>query len=267
MQIPHTALPTLRLSVIIAFGALCAVVFGYLWTNSGGRIPLLDASGYEVNVPLADSDNLVQLGDVMVAGVKVGKVRSVDVTGPTATAHLELEGNVVPLHEGASATVKNKTLIEETYLQLVDGPGPELPSGATLPAKAVTSSVQVDDVLASLDPETRNSLGSLIRGGGAATAGRQDDVAATVGGLGDTGREGSTSLVALSEQSDDLRSLLVSSSDLMNALDTRRGQLADLVQDSNTVFGAVADSKQNAEGIVRRLPPVLATAQQASGSL
>lgn len=267
MQIPHTALPTLRLSVIIAFGALCAIVFGYLWSNSGGRIPLLDASGYEVNVPLADSDNLVQLGDVMVAGVKVGKVESVDVAGPTATAHLQLEGNVVPLHEGATATVKNKTLIEETYLQLVDGPGQELPSGATLPANAVTSSVQVDDVLTSLDPETRNSLGSLIRGGGTATAGRQQDVANTVGGLGATGREGSTSLVALSEQSDDLRSLLVSSSDLMNALDTRRGQLADLVQDSNTVFGAVAESKQNAEGIVRRLPPVLSTAQQASGSL
>ena len=267
MQIPHTALPPLRLSVIVAFGLLCAVVFGYLWTNSGGRIPLITTSTYEVDVPLTDSDNLVQLGDVMVAGVKVGTVRSVDVAGPTATAHVELEGEVVPLHEGATATVKNKTLIEETYLQLVDGTGPELPSGSSLPPGAVTSSVQVDDVLASLDPQTRDSLGSLIRGGSAATAGRKDDVGATVGGLGDVGREGSTSLVALSEQSDDLRSLLVSSSDLMKALDTRQGQLADLVQDSNTVFGAVAESRKSTEEIVHRLPPVLDTAQQASGSL
>lgn len=267
MHIPHTALPTIRLGVIIAFAVLCAVVFGYLWTNSGGRIPLIDSAGYEVNVPLADSDNLVQLGDVMVAGVKVGNVQSVEVHGPTATARVQLEGDVVPLHEGATATVKNKTLIEETYLQLVDGTGPELESGSTLPVQAVRASVQVDDVLASLDPQTRDSLGSLIRGGGAATTGRQEDVANTVGGLGAVGREGSTSLVALSEQSDDLRSLLVSSSELMDALNTRRGQVADLVQDSNTVFGAVAESKENAEGIVRRLPPVLSTAQQASGSL
>ena len=62
MRIPYTILPSLRLATVAAFAALCVLIFGYLWVNSGGRIPLVTAGGYEVEVPLRDVDNLVEFG-------------------------------------------------------------------------------------------------------------------------------------------------------------------------------------------------------------
>ena len=47
---------------------------GYLWTNSGGRLPLLSDDGYRVSVALADVDNLVPESDVRQTGVKIGRV-------------------------------------------------------------------------------------------------------------------------------------------------------------------------------------------------
>ncbi|OJG06086.1 mce related protein [Pseudonocardia autotrophica] len=267
MRISSTLLPSLRLATIVVFTALCAVIFGFLWLNSGGKIPLVSRSAYDLTVPLRDVDNLVGLSDVKMAGVDVGRVADVSVDGDVAVVRLELDEGAVPLHEGATVTVKNKTLIEETYLEVADGAGAAIESGGSLPESAGRSSVQVDDVLASLDPETRESLGSLLRGTGVATEGRKDDVSAVVGGLGDVGREGSTTLTALAEQSDDLRALTISTNELLGALDTRRGQIAQLVEDSQTVFGTVSDNAEDLEGIVKRLPPLLATAQTASGSL
>ncbi|MEU4377239.1 MlaD family protein [Pseudonocardia alni] len=267
MRIPHTLLPALRLVTVVAFAALCAVIFGYLWVNSGGRIPLITQQSYEVKVPLADADNLVRLSDVKMQGVNVGRIKDVQVDGDRAVATMELDPVAAPLHDGASVTVRNKTLIEESYLDLADGSGAEVTDGSTLPDGSGRGSVQVDDVLASLDPETRNSLAGVLQKSGAATQGRRDDVGRTVGGLGDLGREGSTTLTALADQSDDLRSLVSSTTGVLQALDTRRGQIAQLVGDSRTVFQTVADNRTDVEGLVRRLPPVLNTARDASGSL
>jgi phospholipid/cholesterol/gamma-HCH transport system substrate-binding protein len=267
MRISHGLLAPLRLLTVIAFAVLCALIFGFLWTNSGGKIPLVTPAAYQVTAQLRDVDNLVGLSNVRVAGVDVGRVGEVTVDGGVARVALEIDPGTAPLHEGATVTVKNKTLIEESYLQIVDGTGAELDSGAVLPEDAATSSVQVDDVLASLDQPTREALGSTIRGAAASTDGRRDDIGAAVGGLGTVGREGSTTLTALADQSEGLRSLTTSTATLLTALDTRRGQIAQLVDDSRTVFGAVADSRDGVERVMRSLPPVLDTARDASSSL
>ena len=46
-------------------------------------------------------------------------------------------------------------MIEETYLEIVDGDGSAYADGDTLPASAAKGSVQLNDVLTSLDARTR----------------------------------------------------------------------------------------------------------------
>jgi len=267
MKIPHVALPVARTLVLLIFAACCAWALGYLWLNSGGRLPLISQTGYRVTVSLPDIDNLVTESDVKQAGVDVGRVVDTRVSGDQALVTVQLDSASAPLHQGATMTVRNKTLIEETYLDIADGTGPELASGTTLPPGAGHRSVQFDDVLASLDPPTRGSLGSLLRSSGVATAQRRDDISSALSGLGAVGRQGTDGLTALADQSDDLRRLTVNTAALLGALDTQHGQIASLVTDSERIFRATAQGHTDLEAFIRRLPPLLGTARDASGSL
>jgi len=266
MRIPHTLAPRLRGSVVVAFMATCALIFGFLWLNAGGKIPLVSGSGYQVRIPVGDVDNLVFQSDVRIAGVNVGKVEEIEVDGRGTWVTVQLDRSVAPLHEGAVVAVRNKTMVEETYLEITDGDGAEYDDGARLPEDAVRASVQLNDVLTSLDQGTRRDLSRLIRSGGVATDGTREDVDLLMTGLGAVGRN-APALEALAEQSADLRSLTRSSTRVLEALDAQQGRIVDLVRDSERLTRVTSDHEADVESLMRALPPLLASTKEASGSL
>lgn len=266
MRIPHTAVPRLRGATVVAFVALCAVIFGFLWLQAGGRIPVVSRAGYQVTVPVRDVDNLVFQSDVRIAGVEVGQIEEIAVEGRAAMVTLELDESVAPLHEGAVVTVRNKTMIEETYLEIRDGEGEAYADGAELPADAARTSVQLNDVLSSLDAPTRRDLSGLVRSGGAATKGTREDVDAVMAGLGDLGRNAGA-LEALAHQSADLRSLVRSSTTVLDALDVQQGRIVGLVRDAQTLTRTTSRHEADVEALMRVLPPLLDRTERASDSL
>jgi len=267
VKISYTRIPAIHGSVVVAFVALCAAIFGFLWTNAGGRIPLISQDGYRVSVVLPDVDNLVFQSDVRIAGVRVGKIEALQVNGRTARATMEFDDDVAPLHEGATVTVSAKTLIEETYLAVVDGKGAEIPDGATLPKDAGTTSVQLNDVLTSLDRPTRTQLRSMVRSSGLVTEGTKDEVDDLLTGLGTLGRDGSGALEAAANQSQDLAELTRNLAAVMRALDQRQGQIVQLSEDSDAITASMADEKDNIEELMRELPPFMESARDASEDL
>lgn len=266
MRIPYTVVPKLRGLTIVAFVALCALIFSFLWTQAGGKIPLVSRAGYQVTVPYKDIDNLVFQSDVRIAGVDVGTIEKIEVDGPAAMVTLELDDEVAPLHEGAVITLRNKTMIEESFLEIVDGDGKEYADGSTLPTSAAQESVQLNDVLTSLSAETRQDLSKVIRSGGAATKDTREDVDAVLTGLGDLG-DNAGALEALSQQSADLRSLVTSSNQVLKALDTQQGRIVSLTRNAQTITNVTADHEADVKAVMRALPPLLVTTEKASGSL
>ncbi|KRB76092.1 hypothetical protein ASE01_13760 [Nocardioides sp. Root190] len=268
MRIPHAAVPRLRLLTVLAFVSVCTLLFGYLWINMGGRLPLVSGDGYQVSVESADVDNLVYDSDVMVAGVRVGNVRHLDSEDGTAKVVLQIDEDAVsPLHEGVTLRLRSKSLIEETYVEIVDGDGPELPDGAALPADAMVASVQLDDVLASLDEDTRADLSASLQSLGASTDQTGDQIAQTLTGLGNLGREGYDVLDALEAQSQDLQRLVSTSGRVMDSLDTGQGRIVDLVEQAQLLTSSTASQKGDIEATVRALPGVLTTAREATTDL
>lgn len=267
MRIPVSVLPVMRTALVISFLVVCALVFGYLWTNAGGSIPLVTKPGYRVSLALSDVDNLVPNSDVRAAGVRIGRVASVEVKDASVVATLDIDPKSAPLHEGATVTVRNKTLVEESYLDIADGKGAEYDDGSILPASVGRTSVQLDDVLTSLDEPTREELGSVLRAAGLTTQDTRDDIASALSGLGALGREGGTALDALAAQSDDLVKVTGNTTALLRALDTGQGRIADLVQNADRVTQAVAQNRGDLESVMRQLPGVLDTAKEASGGL
>lgn len=253
-----------QLTTIILFTALCAVVFGYLWVNSGGKLPGITGSTYRVSAVFPRVANLVYFGDVMVAGVKVGKVQEVSpAPGGGAKVVMDLD-NYPPLHDGATAEVRAKSLVEESFVEIVDGTGPQLPSGTELPASAAKGPTQLNDVLVALDGKTRGALAESMRSLGAATEGTRDSLSQGVGGLGALGRNGRTALDALADQGEDLKQLTGNAAVVMNALNTQRGEISRLVESANQLMTATADGKADLENVMRELPPTLHSAREAS---
>jgi phospholipid/cholesterol/gamma-HCH transport system substrate-binding protein len=255
-----------QLLTLILFGLLCAVVFGYLWVNSGGKLPGVTKTTYQVTAVFPRVANLVYFGDVMVAGVKVGKVATVSPQGDQARVVMDLD-SYYPLHQGVTAQVRAKTLIEESFVELTDGTGAPLPSGTVLPKEAAHPPTELNDVLVSLSGQTRDALAAEMRSLGAATEGSKQSISDAMQGLGALGRGGYTALDALNAQSEQLKQLTGNTATMLTALNTQRGEIAQLVSDSNRLFSATADGQQDLEETMRTLPPVLASARNASSSL
>jgi phospholipid/cholesterol/gamma-HCH transport system substrate-binding protein len=266
MKISRSALPKIRLMVLGVFTAICALVFGYLWLHSGGTLPAISSTGYRITVDIPRVSNLVQDSDVMVAGVPVGHVVALQPQGSQARVTMQLD-EAMPLHHGAKVQVGEKTLVNETFLQITDGHGPALRNGATLPAGSGTPAVELNDILASLTPSTRTVLASLIRSLGLSTSGTQQSLSEALAGLGDAGRQGKTTLDALSAQSGELRAITGNTATLLAALNTRQGEIAQLVTDANQLASATADNTQDVQSAVNKLPGVISSASNASSSI
>jgi phospholipid/cholesterol/gamma-HCH transport system substrate-binding protein len=266
MRIPAAALPKVRLGIVLTFLLACLVVFLSLWTRMGGQLgPLTD--GYRLTASMSDVQNLSYDSDVRMAGVLAGKVRGLETEGGAARLVLQLQDDVAPLHEGATLRLRSKTLIEESYLEVVDGTGPELPDGAALPAAAELPSVQLDDVLRTLDEPTRAALQSAVQSMAPGTDGRTQDIRASLVGLGNVGREGRTVMEALAAQSEDLTALSRETSVLLSALDGGQGDLARLVTSAQQLSSVTSARAADVEASVRRLPDVTGAALDATGDL
>lgn len=251
-------------------GGFALVVFsliGYMLYNAGVQLPLAPSRDYKVSFVSKDADNLVTNADVMVAGVKIGKVEEIENAPKGATIHLALYQDKVQLHRGATVRVGAKSLVGESYINIKDGSGPSIPSGTRLPATAVKENVQLREVLASLGPQTRESLGRLARTLGDATQGRKRDLSDTMRGLGYLGREGYTAVDAIAAQSEDLTALVRQTSTVLRALNTGEGQIGTLVRNAQRITSATSGQGDSIQDTMRRLPAVLGSARTATSKL
>ncbi|SNR60359.1 phospholipid/cholesterol/gamma-HCH transport system substrate-binding protein [Haloechinothrix alba] len=252
---------------LVAFVIGCALVFGFLLSGTGSKLPLT-GDDYRASFVTEDVLNLVPAGEVRLAGVDVGQVEEVEnLSDGGARVEFSLDSEAAPLHEGVEVRVGERSLVGEGYVKVTAGDGAELDSGTQLPPSAVQPSVQLHDVLRSLDSETRESLGGLFRTLGEATDGSHGDVAKMLEGMGDLGREGHTAIDAIAAQSEDLTALTRETSAVLEALNTGEGQIQTLVESADRLTSATSGHSEQLEQTMRRLPGVLERTQVASTEL
>jgi phospholipid/cholesterol/gamma-HCH transport system substrate-binding protein len=253
---------------VVAFLGAAAGVMVYFFSGTEVRVPIVEPSGYHAVVKLKDVDNIVAASQVRMAGVDIGEVRGTTLEPDGVRVEIAITNkDVSPLHEGVTVRVGARSVVEDNYLDIVDGDGAALPEGSTITPSHVQRSTQLDDVLRSLDPQTRNDLGSFLRSVGKGTAGTQQDVDSVMAGLGALGREGHTALDAIAAQSEDLRSLSGQTQILLKALDAGEGDILNLVTNGQRLTRATAGQNQAIEASMRSLPGVLDSAQSASGTI
>src|SRR5581483_10149991 len=122
-----------RMILSLLFALACVGLTIAAYTSFGGSVPF-GPRGYRLGVMLPDAENLVDGSDVEIAGVTIGHVVDIQRRGNYALATMQIRPRYVPIRQDATAIVRTKTLLGETYIELAPGTGtaPPVFDGGTL---------------------------------------------------------------------------------------------------------------------------------------
>jgi ABC-type transporter Mla subunit MlaD len=183
----------------------------YLWIDFGGSLPFAP-QGHRVAVAFPQANELATGADVRIAGVDVGKVvaLNLDKADSRELATLQISRQYAPLPRDTRATLRIKTLLGETYVDLSAGrPGSgALTDGGRIPDGQVATNVDLDQILATFDPQTRTAFQTWMQSQAAAIAGRGEDINATFGNLPSFVDSGEHLLATVDSQSAPVRRLV-----------------------------------------------------------
>src|SRR5690242_10833822 len=155
--------PTLaNMLVIILFVLSCFGLLLFLWESFGGPLPL-KPKGYRMTVSFPKALALAEQSEVRISGVNVGRVVSVKLgDGGRTRAELEINQKYAPVRANMHAILRQKTLLGETYVQLIPQAGghsgPFLADNGQLPDSQVEPSVTLDGILSAFDAKTRRDF-------------------------------------------------------------------------------------------------------------
>jgi len=243
--------PTLgNILVIILFVLSCFGLLMFLWESFGGPLPL-KPKGYRFTVAFPRTLALAEQSDVRISGVDVGHVVALKLGNDGRThATIELAGKYAPIPENMHAILRQKTLLGETYVQLIPqtNTAPNLPDNAQLADSQVEPSVTLDDILTAFDPKTRRDFQIWQQAASEGTNGRGEQINSGFAELEPFAQEGNKLLTVLNSQEGALRQVVKNTGVVFDALASRDHQLEGLIVNGEKTFkAAAASSKEFAE--------------------
>jgi phospholipid/cholesterol/gamma-HCH transport system substrate-binding protein len=238
------------------------LVFGTGAGDGGG------GSNYKVRA-IFDFVRAVPGEDVKVAGAKVGKIDSLQVT-PDNKAAVVLAINKAgfsPFHANAHCTIRPQSLIGETFADCQPGTSsaPVLPTiqkgdgkGQHLLGVDHTSSpVDIDEINDIMREPTRERLAILINEFGTGLAGRGKDLGAAIHRANPALRDTDKVLALLASQNRTLADLAKNSDQVLQPLAARRRQVADFIVQANKTAQATAERRNDISAGIQRFPAFL----------
>jgi phospholipid/cholesterol/gamma-HCH transport system substrate-binding protein len=249
-----------RIFAMVAFTLSCFGILVFLWLSFGGPVPL-QPEGYRVTAQFPEATQLAQEADVRISGVRVGEVKTRtpnEQTGLTDTV-LEIDARYAPLPADTQAILRQKSLLGETYVELSPGDrsGPLLEDGDQLPRGQVADTVQLDEILRTFDPVTRERFSTWFDQQGLAARGRAGEISAAVAELTPFAEQTDEVLRVLRAQGTATRTLIRDTGEVFAALTERRGQLRDLIRNSNRTWEAIASRDAQLADTFRVFPTFL----------
>jgi len=218
--------------------------------------------GYRVTAEFVNAGQLVKGSEVRVAGSTVGTVEEIDVSqNGTAEATFTVDDEYAPLRSGTQATVKPTSLsgIANRYIDLQLGPddGAEIEDGGRIGSDHTATAVELDEVFALFDKETRGSLRDFVKGQADTLRGRGADLRRGIHYLNPALSTGSRLFEELTRDEPLLKRFVVDSATLVNTLASRREDLTGVVANLNSTFGALGSQQSALAESIERLPPFL----------
>jgi phospholipid/cholesterol/gamma-HCH transport system substrate-binding protein len=207
---------------------------------------------------------------VRVSGVRIGDVGDVKLKDGKAVVTMQIDPQYRRMiHTDATALLRPRTGLKDMFIDLRPGTeqAPVADSGWTLPISATAPDVNLDEVLAMLDSDTRDYLKLLISDGGRGLEGRGPDLREVFRRFEPTHRDLARVNRAVAERRQNLRRLISSLNSLNGELASRGKDLTGLVDASAAVMNEFASEQANVSTAVRELPSALSQMTDTLGRL
>jgi phospholipid/cholesterol/gamma-HCH transport system substrate-binding protein len=247
---------------VVGVIALAAAVGAYILSNQRLRFPLIEDKPFEVYVDLQNAQGVTpgQGQTVRVAGMRVGDVGEVKLHEGLARVRLDLDSE----HEGlvrrdATVLLRPRTGLKDMFLALDPGTRAEtaVEEGGVIPVGNTLPDVNSDEILASLDADTRAYLKLLIGGAGKGLRGRSGDLREVFRRLGPLHRDLAAINSEVVKRKRNLARLVHNYGSTVSRLAREDEDLISLVSDASRVFGRLAHEDQRISDAVERLPGAL----------
>ncbi len=223
-----------RNPVVIGAISLAVIAMTMLAAFKADQLPLI-GGGDTYYASFSEAGGMKPNDEVRVAGVRVGKVKSVDLEGGHVRVQFLID-NGTRFGTGTGAQIKIKTLLGATYLALLPKGGGQLKEGSTIPVSRTKSPYDVVQAFSGLASRAekidvgrlRQSLNTLA----AVTKNTPEEFQGTLKGL-------SALSANIAKRDTQLSSLLKNTDNVSSILANRDDDIVGLMKDSDTLLRAL----------------------------
>ena len=247
---------------ILGLVVITVLIAGYILSNERLRFPW-ESSPLTINASFATAQAVTpgQGQSVRVSGVQIGLVGNVTLKDGQGVVQMNIDPKYKHLiHENWTALLRPRTGLDDMFIELSPGAGqsPVAPSGYTIPVSNTMPVVNLDEILSSLDADSREYLDLLVNGAGQGLQKNGgDELAQVMERFEPTHRDLARLNGAVAQRGTNLQRLVNSLRRLNDALAAKQGQIVSLVDSSAKVFRAFASEDSNVSRAVADLPGTL----------
>lgn len=240
-----------NLPIYLVYVAVCLMVMSVVVGNMHLTYPW--SNPYRLVATFATGDGILVNNEVYMNGTKVGKVANVTAVDGHARVEMVIDDtNALPIYRDATAEVRKKNLLGETYIEISRGTPTSgtLARGGSIPLAQTLQTVQIDQVLAILDPQTRERLQLLINGAGDALANRGADMNSEAHSLDQLATSLNGPAAVLQTRQEQLAAIVLELQKLYDLLAKQRDQVRDEFVTWNQVTAQLAAQEEAIKGTV-----------------
>jgi phospholipid/cholesterol/gamma-HCH transport system substrate-binding protein len=217
---------------------------------------------------------------VDIAGVEVGQVGGVKLQDGRAVVTMNIFKKYQPIYRNATVLLRPRTPLKDMYLSLDPGSADAgaIPDGGEVGIANTSPDTNVEQILSSLDVDTRNYLLLLLSGGAQAfrdpgakgtipSRAAVADLRGTFKRFAPLNRDTLRFTSLLSARSRNISHAIHNLQLVTRSLGGVDGQLSSLIDSSNTNFSAISSQDANLETALSLLPGTLRTTTQTLGKV
>jgi phospholipid/cholesterol/gamma-HCH transport system substrate-binding protein len=247
---------------VVALVAVSAGVSLYILNKQRMRFPLIEEKPFVLKAEFQTAQAVIagQGQTVRVSGVEIGDIGAVELKDGRAVVRMDIQPQYKDLvHTNATALLRPKTGLKDMFIQLEPGTddAPLAKENWTIPVQATMPDVNPDEILSTLDSDTRDYLRLLISDAGRGLKGRGSDLRDLFRRFEPTHRDLAAVNGAVAERRQNLRRLIHALNELNGELASHDDDIAQLVDTSAAVMHSFAAEDQNISSAVSELPSTL----------
>jgi phospholipid/cholesterol/gamma-HCH transport system substrate-binding protein len=257
------------LGLIVIAGAVAVFILGKQRLTLPAWVPLVGKDFFVLKADMSTAQAVTpgQGQTVNIAGVEVGEISNVELKDGKAVITMKMQPKYSRVYGNATVLLRPKTGLKDMVAELEPGTSAagRLHEGDTIPVSQTLPDVNLDEILASVDADTRDYLTILLSAGGEGLRGDGRALARAIRRFEPTARYGSKVFGALETRKHNIKRVVHNLSLLMGELGARDDQVAEFVENSNAVFATLAGQDANLRSSLSKLPTALQATQSGLG--